>query len=271
MKKIILIKLGGSLITDKDIPYTAKPEIIQHIAKELKSILVHKKDTLFLLGNGAGSFGHYPAVKYAIKNGIKTQKQVFGFAVVQDGVARLNRLVVQALLSEGVPAVSLHPSSYIIAKNGKKKYLFTKSLFGFLDNNIIPVIYGDIVVDETVGCHIFSTEDQFSLLIPELIKHNYTIEKIIHLTSVAGVLDEQKQIIPFISSANFLSVKKKLFNTHGFDVTGGMLHKIKTALVNAQKNIPTYIGKGDAKGNTLLEVIMGGTFLGTTIRNNKEN
>jgi len=36
MKELTLIKLGGSLITDKGKPYTAEPQVIRRLAKEIK-------------------------------------------------------------------------------------------------------------------------------------------------------------------------------------------------------------------------------------------
>jgi isopentenyl phosphate kinase len=83
MKKLIFIKLGGSLITKKDVPYTARYDIIQQFAKELKEIISKRQDVQFVLGNGAGSFGHYPVIKHNLKNGIQTSDQVQGFCEVR--------------------------------------------------------------------------------------------------------------------------------------------------------------------------------------------
>lgn len=265
MRKIILIKLGGSLITEKDKPYTARIDVIKSIATELKQIMTKEKDMHFLLGNGAGSFGHYPAQKYHIKNGIKNEEQIFGFGAVQDGVARLNRVVVNALLKQKIAACSLHPSSFLTAKHGKKKKIFTDSMFGVLDIKLTPVIYGDIVYDEADGCHIFSTEDLFSLLKPEFIDNGYKIEKIIQLTTVSGVLDENKNIIPSITPGTFEKVKKHIYKTEGYDVTGGMLHKIQTALSYAKKGIQTYIVQGDTNKKLLTNAVSGNIVRGTII------
>jgi len=263
MKKIILIKLGGSLITEKDKPYTSRDDVINQLAIEIKKIITTKKDTIFILGNGGGSFAHYPAKKYHIQD--KTKKDLFGYAAVQDGAAQLNRIVVGALLKQGIPAVSLHPSSFVTASGGVKKAFFTDSLFGQLHNHLTPVIYGDIVFDEKDSYHIFSTEALFSLIIPELRKEHYQVEKIIHLTSVAGVLDAKKQIIPLISQQNFVEVKKHIFKTKGTDVTGGMLHKIETALSYAKNGIPTYIIQGDNKQKLLTKLLLNQEVIGTTI------
>jgi isopentenyl phosphate kinase len=252
MKKIVFIKLGGSLITDKTQPYVAKMEVIQTIAYSLKKIIAENPEIQFIIGNGAGSFGHFPAVKHNIKNGITNNDQLFGFCEVQDGVARLNRIVVAELLNHNISVCSVHPSSIFTAKNGKINSVFLNSLEGLMSLGIIPTVYGDIVYDEEKGCKIFSTEDVFEILIQEFIKKNYHVAKVIHLTTVAGVLDGKGNVISRISKENFEEVKQHLYKTEGYDVTGGMLHKIQTALSYAEKNIQTQIIHGDNLSKILL-------------------
>ena len=48
-----LIKLGGSIITDKSKKYTYKKEIVDRLSSELK-----KANKEYILVHGAGSFGH---------------------------------------------------------------------------------------------------------------------------------------------------------------------------------------------------------------------
>jgi isopentenyl phosphate kinase len=64
-KDIICIKLGGSVITDKSTPYTARRETIRAIARTLQKI---KKP--LLITHGVGSFAHTSAKKYGGNNGL---------------------------------------------------------------------------------------------------------------------------------------------------------------------------------------------------------
>ena len=65
------LKLGGSLITDKDTAHTPRIDVIDRIAGEIKKYLVeHPQDSL-LLGHGSGSFGHVPAAKYGTREGVE--------------------------------------------------------------------------------------------------------------------------------------------------------------------------------------------------------
>src|SRR3989344_6696183 len=158
MKKIILLKLGGSLITDKTKPYTARMKIVRNLAVQIKAALRKDSKLQLIIGNGSGSFAHYPAVKYKIRDGIKKEEQKMGFCEVQNAAANLNRIIVGELLKAGVKAMSINPSSMIVSQNGTIKKFFIDPLVGLLKLNITPVLYGDIVFDEKQGAKIFSTE-----------------------------------------------------------------------------------------------------------------
>ncbi len=252
MKKIVFIKIGGSLITDKTQPYTANLAMIQKFAFSLKKIISENPKLQFIIGNGAGSFGHFPAVKHNMKQGITNADQIFGFCEVQDGVARLNRIVISELLNHNISVCSVHPSSIFTARNGTVQSVFLDSLEGFMNLGIIPTVYGDIVYDTEKGSKILSTEDVFEIVMEEFLKKNYEVAKVIHLTSVQGVLDSNGKVISKISKENFEEVKRHLYKTEGYDVTGGMLHKIQTSLSYAEKSIQTHIIHGDQLAQLIL-------------------
>lgn len=264
MKKVIFIKLGGGLITYKDKPYTVRLKVIHRLAKELNEIQKELPETQFVLGNGAGSFGHYAANLYNVPQGIQTKRQVFGFSFVQSRVNQLNLLVVEKLLRAKVNAFSIQPSAILTSSNGKIKNMFLGSVQGLLTLHITPVLYGDIVYDDVRGCKIFSTEDLFQILIQRLHKKQYVIEKVIHLTTVDGVLDKKGIVIREITKDNFSSVKKNLYAPEGYDVTGGMLHKVKESLKLAKRGIKSYIINGVVARN-LRELMISGKNSGTCV------
>ena len=264
MKKLIFIKFGGGLITDKSKPRTVKLRIIQKLAKELRSVLRKRKDIYFILGNGAGSFGHYEAIKYKLPSAINSVKKRYGFAIVQESVKTLNKIVVNELLRQKIPAISFHQSSMLSAKGGKLENIFMESIEGFLNLGMVPVIYGDIVYDKIRGSHIFSTEDAFSILIDRLVRRGYKTEKVIYLTTVDGLLDNKKKVVEKITYKTAIALKKNLFKTEGFDVTGGMKHKVEQALSLARRGIKTYITNGKRK-NTLISAVSNTNFRGTII------
>ena len=81
-KEIVLLKLGGSLITDKDIPYTPRLDKLTDLAQEIKTVLDSSPDLLLILGHGSGSFGHVAAKKYGTRDGLPAQG---GILAAEDG------------------------------------------------------------------------------------------------------------------------------------------------------------------------------------------
>ena len=244
-KKIVFIKLGGSLITEKDKPYTAREDIIQKLAREIKNVVSANPEIQFILGTGGGSFAHYPVIKHNLKNGISDESQLIGFCETHEGTSRLNNIVIQQLLLQGVSACCINPSSIFTAHKGSLNTSSLESFYGYISLGIIPVVYGDIIYDEQKGCTIFSTEDTFDILIEDLLSKEYDIDKVIHLTVVDGVLDKNNNIISTITSNNIEEVKQHIYATQGYDVTGGMLHKIDRAISYATHSIKTIITSGE--------------------------
>lgn len=241
-KKLILVKLGGSLITDKNNPYKANMEIIERLAKEIKELIEPKKYHL-IIGHGGGSFPHVPASLYQTQKGFINDKSPYGMALVQDSAAQLNRIVVKKFLEEEIKAVSINPSSSLTTKNGKIVEWFLRPLSLLLENKMLPVIYGDVVLDEEKGCSITSTEVLLNYLALNLDKE-FAIKKIIYLGDTDGVWDENKKIIPIISSKTYVSLQKNFSVSSGIDVTGGMEHKMSEAVKIASLGIEVVIANG---------------------------
>ena len=63
------IKLGGSLITDKDQDSTARYEMLDQLSQELAIAIKQHPEKKFVIGHGSGSFGHFAAKKYNTRNG----------------------------------------------------------------------------------------------------------------------------------------------------------------------------------------------------------
>lgn len=263
MKNLILVKLGGSLVTDKTKPFTPRLEAIKRLAGEITE--ARKKRLVGLVvGNGGGSYPHTPAVKYQTHKGIIDGESIRGFCEVQDAAARLNRIVVRELLNAGENAVSINPSSCLIAKNAEIKEFYLEPLNKLLDLNIIPVVYGDVVIDTKMGCSIISTEQVLNYLALQLSQKGYNVENLVHYGTTSGVLDKDGKTIPRITPESVNGLRRIIQGSEGIDVTGGMLHKVEEALSLANKGIPSYIMNGFER-EYLKKVILGEQVEGTLI------
>ena len=262
-KPVVLIKIGGSLITDKAKPFILRKKALEVIAEEVKKA---RKETgkLLVLGHGGGSFPHVPAKKYKTHLGVLGKKSYQGIAEVQDAAARLNRIVVAKLLEKDLPAFSINPSSCYLMEDDRLKACFFEVIKKLLAFEMLPVLYGDVLLDTKRGCMIISTERALGYLGEYLLKQGFRVEKVIHCGQTNGVYDEDGKTIELINSANFERYKKALGGSGGVDVTGGMIHKVEESLKLAKKGIPGLIIDGIEHG-TLSKAVKGERILGTRV------
>lgn len=262
MNTLILVKLGGSVITDKKRQYTVREENIARFTREIRSAIKTSKVKL-IVGHGAGSFAHTPASIYRTKEGIINKKSIFGASVTEEAAKMLNAIVVKKFISEKIPVYSFSPGSFIISNTKVYSKSYLDPIKKALEIGVVPIVYGDVVLDRKIGFTIFSTEKILSILAREL-KHYYKI-KIIYVTDVDGVLDSKGKVIKEISELNFSKLVKDITGAKGVDVTGGMLHKVEEALDLYDKTgIKTQIINGLKEGR-LRKAILGGNVLGTII------
>lgn len=259
MKQLIFVKFGGSAITDKTKPLSINTSALEQIAEEMSVVWKEKpQDTMYVLGNGAGSFGHYHAHKLGTDS---PQAR----AVIHKSVVELNHLLVSKLVDVGLPVFSFHPSSLFSVADNKVESANIHAVRTVLESGGIPMVYGDILNDSNGSGTIFSTERVFRELMEEL--HNqYSIRRVVHIGTVAGVFDAEKKVIPHITKASWESVKNTIFGTEGFDVTGGMRLKVEESLSLTEWGVESIICNME-EHNTLIRAVAGSpTFLqGTRI------
>lgn len=263
-QKLTLIKLGGSIITNKEVPMMVRADVLKQLVTE---IVRAQKETggLYIVGHGQGSFAHAPALRYKTMDGFINEDSRMGMAVTQDSAAQLNRIVVQEFLAHSIPAVSFYFSNSMVTDSDKAKHWCGEVMEEYLAKGMVPITGGDVLVDRTKGCTIWSTEKILGYLAEHFSESQaYSVQKIIHVTEVEGVLDASGCVIPQITSKNIREVEKLIGVTKGFDVTGGMGHKLEESMKLAQKGMQVGIISG-LKKDTLYHSLVGDTVVGTAI------
>ncbi|MCJ7827814.1 isopentenyl phosphate kinase [Patescibacteria group bacterium] len=264
-KKLILVKLGGSLITDKTKPYTARLKVMSRLGQEIKSFF-DQKEVELVVAQGVGSFAHTSAAKYETKKGFCDQRGRLGACITHHDAATINRLLVGQLLKVGLPVASVAPSSVFLASNGSVWHCFYQSVEVLLDKSIIPVLYGDVIWDRKKGCTIFSGEESLNLLVKYFLKQERKVKRVIFCGTENGVWGQSREKrLEVITADTFPEIKKYLGGSHGVDVTGGMLHKVEQALKLAQEGIETWIINGRRKSE-LVKALAGKKISGTIVR-----
>lgn len=230
---LVFLKLGGSLITDKDRPYTPRLDLLNDLAHEIFSTLQDIPDLRILLGHGSGSFGHQPASKYGTRHGVSGQKAWRGFTEVWYQASMLNRLVVDALSNAGLPIITISPASAVRTRDRQVVHWDITPIEASLDNGLLPVIYGDVVFDEVLGGTILSTEELFAHLALSLRPHRILLAGL-----EAGVWEDfpaRTRLVPEITPGVLSRYTSVLGKSSGADATGGMLTKITSMLTLAEQ------------------------------------
>ncbi|MFX1451056.1 MAG: isopentenyl phosphate kinase [Promethearchaeota archaeon] len=256
MKEIILLKIGGALITDKNKrDPTVNKENLQRIVNEIKEGFNPDINQLILI-HGAGSYGHPIVKETGIDKGIKTKEQVLAFAKTQKLQNELNAIVCEKLEEAGLPAIPFQPSASAIMKSGKLISLNVNLIRNLLNLSLIPVLYGVPAYDEVQGCSILSGDQIITYLAKDLKP-----ARLILATNVPGVLNEKNEVIKQIDKNNFETIKHLLRNNSKLDVTGGMYGKVEELL--QIKNITSEIIGG--KPGIIKKALKGEKGLGTLI------
>ena len=232
--EIILLKLGGSLITEKDRDYTPRLDKLRELALEINAALDSARGLSLILGHGSGSFGHVAAKKHGTRNGVQTKEQWLGFAEVRFQAAELNRYVLQSLLEAGIPALPFPPSASMISKDRKVVHHNIETIRRALSAGLLPVVQGDVAFDESLGGTILSTEDVFTFLVEQ-----FPVSRILLAGIEAGVWEDfpaRTRLVKQIQAADYEAKRSGIQGSASTDVTGGMKAKVEEMLSLIQKN-----------------------------------
>ncbi|MEK6979058.1 MAG: isopentenyl phosphate kinase [Candidatus Micrarchaeota archaeon] len=248
-----IVKLGGSTITKKHGYMEADELNINRLAQAIAAVW-KKGVTDIVLVHGAGSFGHAPVLAYGINDGIKTPRQKLAFADTHAACAYLSQLVVDALIKNDVPAISLPPTAIIRQRNHRIVKFDKETILQYLKKGFVPVLYGDMVLDDTLGGSVCSGDQIVSIL-------GKGASRVIHCSNVDGVLVQSK-VVQLIDRKNLKDIAKHLKGAGAPDVSGGMEGKINE-MVKAKTH--AFIINGN-KPDRLEAILMGKKTICTEIR-----
>ncbi|KAL4430841.1 hypothetical protein ABPG75_006097 [Micractinium tetrahymenae] len=193
---LTVVKLGGAAITHKHAFETLNQEVLQACARLLAAL--HRQlscstedggsgaPARLVVVHGAGSFGHHTASQAGVAHGgIAASPAVRrGFADTRASVTRLNHLVVSALLAAGVPAAGLSPCGAWTTRQRRVASDGYAAVAGLLAAGLVPVLHGDAVLDEELGCTILSGD-----LIVGRLCERFRPPVVAFLTNVDGIFD----------------------------------------------------------------------------------
>lgn len=267
-EELVFLKLGGSLITDKTRPLAVRRRVLLRLAREVAEALAARPGLRLLLGHGSGSFGHVVGKRHRTREGVHGPEGWRGYAETARAAALLDRLVCDALWEAGVPALALPPSASALCRDGVLVHLEVQPIAEALRQGLVPLVYGDVALDEVRGGTIVSTEEVFAYLIPRLRP-----DRILLAGQVAGVYtadphrDPAARLLRRMTPEMVREVESGLGASHGVDVTGGMWAKVRAMarLVEEGPALRVQIFSGERPGNVRRALLDPRSTVGTVL------
>ena len=246
---LTFVKLGGSLITNKNQASSARYASISRLVQEIKQALQADPDLQLILGHGSGSFGHTAAKEYQTHLGVKSTQEWHGFINVRRQADVLHRIIMDKLWNAGLDAISFPPSALAITNDHTKVNMAIAPMVHSLDHHLIPVVLGDVVFDTKMGGTILSTEEIIAFLCSHL-----PIQRILIAGIEKGVWKDEKypqEIFSVLTPQIFAKHFMEISPSSSPDVTGGMRSKVEIlfSVLKCHPNIQVSIFSGEVKGN----------------------
>lgn len=256
---LVVIKLGGSVCTEKGKFETTNEENIRWAAEMVKSVIKERGlSTRYIITHGAGSFGHHTAKEYNLtskrrppsntheqqlirgKNVLNEEENhhtMKGLAKTRLSVLKLNHAIVSAFCEEGVNAVGISPFSCgLSAHGGDENGAFSammRSISAAVRSNLVPIIHGDACLYGR-GAGILSGD---TILEKITLSPLFNCNRAIFLTDVDGIytndpkVSPNAELIPVVevnSDGQVLTNVDAGISQHT-DVTGGLMGKLLAA------------------------------------------
>ena len=226
---LTVLKLGGSVITNKDDNrFEVRTTALARLAAEIATA---RRDTpqRLLLVHGAGPFGHTMVTRYNIARGLTPPRGVEGFVRTHHAVQELNQAVLDAFRDAGLLGFPVQPSAVIQQQNRRITAFDLDLIRGLLqlDPEVIPILYGDMVLDHTLGASVVSGDAIVAHLAAALGATRVALG-----TDVDGIfagdpkLDPAAQRFERVDRDNFDQVRRAVRGATTVDVTGGMEQKL---------------------------------------------
>ena len=220
----VVLKLGGSLITEKDRPETLDDDALAAACDAVADALADGAVERLVVVHGGGSFGHHHASEHGVSTGSGTRDPT-AVMDVHGAMTALNRAVLDRLHDRGVPAVPVHPLSLSARPTGVDGDLDLplSSTATLLGEGFVPVLHGDGVATAGEGVTVVSGDELVVALAAGLGARRVGV-----CSTVPGVLDADGDVIPVIDS--FDAVADALGASGATDVSGGMAAKVRELL-----------------------------------------
>jgi len=258
---VVIVKLGGSVITRKREVEKLRPKVLARLAREVAEI----RDRRVVLLHGAGSFGHPGAKRFGLAEAPETgtggPERTRGAAIVASEVRRLHLAVVRELVHGGASPCSIPMSTHARNRAGKLVHLDASPVRAALEAGFLPVTFGDVVPDEAWGSSILSADTIALALVKAL-----DAQRVVFVSDVEGVLEgpvgRRRTVVPVVTAETVNALRAPPGRS---DVTGGIRGKAEAMLAIAAAGADAGLISGLSDG-ALSRAVRGGMEFGSWAR-----
>lgn len=245
---MILIKLGGSIITNKKRPLSPRINTIDKIARQLKKI-----QEPFIVVHGGGSFGHYWSVKYDMHTK-PARYDLRGVSVVKNSMVELNKIILDCFVKNRLNPYCLPPTDFMSGDRPiPSKVREIKKIAG---SGFVPVTYGDALWYGNKKSYILSGDRIMSIL-AKTLRPRLSI----FVLNVDGLYSDLKaKKLIYDMKGNQVSIQEL-----SMDVTGGMKRKVQEATRISKMKLKVFFANGN-KPERIITAIRKNKFEGTLFR-----
>ena len=229
-RSLVVLKLGGSLLTRKREVEKLRPKVLTRLAEEV----VTAAGVPLVLLHGAGSFGHPGAARFGLARapvpGSTSAERTRGAAIVAAEVRRLHLAVLRDLIRAGASPWSVPLSGVGHNRAGALAGLEVAPFQRALDRGLLPVSFGDVVPDDVWGVSILSADTAATELARRL-----KARRVVFATDVQGVLEGplngKRTVVEEVTEGLVARLRPGPGAT---DVTGGIRAKLEAMLAVAR-------------------------------------
>ncbi len=228
---LIILKLGGNVVTDKsNTKLIVQKERIAQIVSILTNELKLNPNTKLILVHGAGSAGHPLAVAHNLRagSGANPAKRAASITSIAQ-CTQITSAITSEFAQNEICTLPIHTSSIVTQTNTNFAQIYTNTISTALAQNIVPILYGSMVLDSELGFSVCSGDTVIAELAQIL-----PIAQIYFASDVAGIYTADPHTNPdakHIAQITFdeitsLTTNGTLGKSRHTDATDGMRGKL---------------------------------------------
>ena len=157
MKPLYVIKLGGSIITDKSRTDSTvfNTGTVDRLFAEIQ-VFRESTSADIILVHGAGGYIHALAHKHSLTKGARhTPEGTTGCKLIHAANDQLNQLITKSATHHNITIEPVHPRKQVLQNKGRFVSLNTQKITSLLKEGSVPVLYGEMVPDTAWNYSIF--------------------------------------------------------------------------------------------------------------------